>query len=308
VTRSSRLLIALALNAALVIGLVIFGLAAHSLGLLADAGHNLTDVAAIVISLVAVRLVRRAPNEAKSFGYHRSSILAALVNAAMILALTAFIAYEAINRLANPQPVRGGLVVIVALVAFALNASAALVLRERGKDMNMRSALLHMAGDAVASLGVAVAGVIILATGRFLWLDPIVSLGIGVLISKEAWSLLRQAVEVLLEATPAGLDLRELQVTAERVEGVAEVHDLHVWSLSSEVRALSAHVVVTGHPTLEQAQAVGVAVKGVLEVPFSIAHATLELECERCVDDEGIPCTVDSALATVGRQPEGHDD
>jgi cobalt-zinc-cadmium efflux system protein len=305
-TRSRRLLIALGLNVVLVIAQVISGLAAHSLGLLADAGHNLTDVAAVVISLIAVRLVRRAPNAAKSYGYHRSSILAALANAAMILAVTVFIAYEAINRLAHPHAVRGGLVVVVALAAFTLNALAAVVLRESGSDMNMRSALLHMAGDAIASLGVAVAGVVILVTGRFLWLDPIVSLAIGLLISKEAWSLVRQAVDVLLEATPVGLDLTALRVAAEGVEGVAEVHDLHVWSLSSEVRALSAHVMVAGHPTLEEAQAVGVAVKQAIGGPFAIAHATLELECERCVDDDENDCGVASSAGTDTNLHVGH--
>ena len=292
-TRSRRLLVALGLNIALVLAQVVFGLAAHSLGLVADAGHNLTDVAAVLISLLAVRLARRAPNDSRSYGYHRSSIIAALANAAMILAVTVFIAYEAVIRLLHPEPVRGGLVVLVATAAFVLNGLAARVLHAHGHDMNMRSALLHMVGDAVASLGVAVAGVVILLTGRFFWLDPVVSLAIGLLISKEALSLVRQAVDVLLESTPAGLDIASLRETAEAVEGVAEVHDLHVWSLSSEVRALSAHVMVLGHPTLEEAQAVGVAVKQAVSGPFAIAHATLELECERCADDDASGCGVD---------------
>jgi cobalt-zinc-cadmium efflux system protein len=291
------LVIALALNVALVVAQVGFGLASHSLGLLADAGHNLTDIAAVVVSLIAVRLVRRAATQARSYGYHRSSILAALINAAMILAMTAVITYEAVFRLTHPEPIRGGLVVVVATVAFVLNALTAVVLHERQGDLNMRSALLHMVSDALASLGVAVAGVVILVTGRFFWLDPIVSLAIGVLISREAWSLVRHAVDVLLESTPAGLDLGALRLAAESVDGVAEVHDLHVWSLSSEVRALSAHVVVAGHPTLEEAQAVGVAVKGAISRPFAIAHATLELECERCVDEDEADCSVEAGLA-----------
>jgi len=133
-----------------------------------------------------------------------------------------------------------------------MNAAAALVLRERGSDLNMRSALLHMAADAIASLGVAVAGLVILLTGRFLWLDPVVSMAIGVLIAVEALRLVRQAAEVLLESTPKDVDLDDLTATMCGVEGVESVHDLHVWSLSSDVRALSAHVVLAGHPTLEE--------------------------------------------------------
>ncbi len=292
-SRSRRLGLALGLNAVLVVGQVGFGLVAHSLGLLADAGHNLSDVAAVVVSLVAVRWARRAPTAERSYGYHRGTILAALVNAAMILAATCFIVYEGVRRLTDPQPVRGGLVAIVALVAFAANAGAAVVLREHGCDLNMRSALLHMAGDAVASLGVAVAGLVILLTGRFQWLDPVVSMAIGALIAVEAFRLVAQAAAVLLESTPKDVDLDHLTSVIGDVDGVETVHDLHVWSLSSEVRALSAHVVLAGHPSLEEAQVVGERIKTAVGDPFAIAHSTLELECEPCADGEDGPCGMD---------------
>lgn len=293
--RSRRLGIALGLNVVLVVAQVAFGLVAHSLGLLADAGHNLSDVAAVVVSLVAVQWTRRAPTAERSYGFHRGTILAALVNAAMILAATGLIVYESVRRLGDPQPVRGGVVVGVALAAFAVNAGAALVLRERGSDLNMRSALLHMAGDALASLGVALAGLVILLTGGFLWLDPVVSMAIGVLIALEAFALVRQAAEVLLESTPKDVDLECLTATMGGVEGVETVHDLHVWSLSSEVRALSAHVVLAGHPSLEEAQAVSERVKAAVGRPYTIAHATLELECEPCADGDD-PCAMDARL------------
>jgi len=298
VTRSRRLGIALALNVALVAGQVIFGLIAHSLGLLADAGHNLSDVAAVVVSLVAVRWARRAPTAERSYGHHRGTILAALINAAMILAVTGVILYEGFRRLAHPHPVQAGLVVAVALAAFAINAGAALALREKGSDLNMHSALLHMTGDAAASLGVAVAGLVILMTGRFLWLDPVMSMGIGVLIAVEAFQLVRQAAEVLLESTPRDVDLDRLTATMSTVEGVETVHDLHVWSLSSEVRALSAHLVLAGHPSLEEAQVVGDRVKSAVSTPFAIAHSTLELECEPCADAHGGPCGMDAGVIT----------
>ncbi|MGI9032186.1 MAG: cation diffusion facilitator family transporter [Acidimicrobiales bacterium] len=295
-SRSRRLGIALGLNLALVAAQVVFGLAAHSLGLLADAGHNLSDVAAIVVSLVAVQWARRAPTAERSYGYHRGTILAALANAAMILAVTAFILYEGLRRLGDPQPVQGGLVVAVALAAFAINAGNALVLREKGSDLNMRSALLHMAGDAVASLGVALAGLVILVTGRFGWLDSMVSMAIGLLIAAEALQLVRQAAEVLLESTPKDVNLDQLMATMGQVDGVETVHDLHVWSLSSDIRALSAHVVLGGHPSLEQAQVVGERIKDAVEKPFAIAHSTLELECEPCSDGAAGPCGMDGLM------------
>jgi len=305
VTRSRRLGIALGFNMALVAGQVVFGLIAHSLGLLADAGHNLSDVAAVVVSLVAVRWARRAPTAERSYGYHRGTILAALVNAATILAVTGFILYEGLRRLAQPEPIQAGVVVGVALAAFAINAGAGFALREKGSsDLNMRSALLHMTGDAVASLGVAVAGLVILVTGRFLWLDPIMSMGIGVLIAVEAFQLVRQAAEVLLESTPRDVNLDRLTETMSDVEGVETVHDLHVWSLSSEVRALSAHLVLAGHPSLEEAQVVGDRVKSAVAAPFSIAHSTLELECEPCADADLGPCGMDAGIGTPS--PVGH--
>lgn len=306
-SRTTRLGVALGLNLGLVVVQVVFGIVAHSLGLLSDAGHNLTDVAAVLISLVAVRYARRAPTQSRSYGYHRGTILAALANAVAILVVTLVIVYEAVRRLGHPGPVRGGIVVIVALVAFVINAGAGAVLHEHtehghGSDLNLRSALLHMAGDAVASLGVAIAGLVIMLTGRYDWLDPAVSIGIAVLIAFEAVRLVRQAADVLLESTPRDLDLGDLSAAIVDVAGVDEVHDLHVWSLSSDVRALSAHLVLSGHPSLEEAQVVGERVKRTIGSPFAIAHATLELECESCDDGDGDPCVMDPALVVTANR------
>jgi cobalt-zinc-cadmium efflux system protein len=296
-TRERRLSLTLVLNAALVAGQVVFGLVAHSLGLLSDAGHNLTDVAAVVTSLVAVRWARRAPTAERSYGYHRGTILAALVNAASILAITVFIVWEGVRRLRHPEAVEGGVVVVVALVAFAVNAMSARLLHEHGShDLNMRSALLHMIGDAVASLAVAIAGAVILVTGSYFWLDPVASMAVALLIAVEAFRLVRSAAEILLEATPRDVDLDALGGTVGSVSGVESVHDLHVWSLSAEVRALSAHLVLSGHPSLEEAQVVGERVKVAIASRFAIAHSTLELECEPCADGDA-DCVIDAALA-----------
>jgi cobalt-zinc-cadmium efflux system protein len=307
--RQRRLGIALLLNLGIVAGQVGFGLVSGSLGLLADAGHNLTDVAALVVSLLAVRLARRPPTAARSFGMHRSTVLAAQANAAAILAVTALIAIESIRRLSDPGEVKGGIVLVVAALAAIGNLVAAAILgghaREEGhdhgrdhlgeqRDLNMRSAWLHMASDAAASAGVAAAGAVILLTGGWFWLDPAVSLVISALIAMRAWVLLRETAEVLLEATPSGLDLDALARTMTDVPGVEAVHDVHVWTLSTDVRALSAHVVLDGHPTLEEAQVVGEHVKATVAPAFHIAHATLELECEACSDEETW-CSIDPA-------------
>jgi cobalt-zinc-cadmium efflux system protein len=292
--RTRRLVVAVALNVTLAGAQLVGGLAAHSMGLLSDAGHNITDVAGVAMSLLAVRWAMRPRSPSHSFGYHRGPILAALANTAVIAVVTVAIVVESVTRLIHPHPVHGGLVVTVAGAAFVANALAALMLRERSGDLNMRSAALHMAGDALGSLAVLSAGAVLLADPSLQWVDPGASLVVALIIVLEAYRLMRASVDVLLESSPADLDLSELTATMGRVPGVAEVHDLHVWSLSSDVRALSAHVVLSGHPTLEEAQVIGDRVKSAIGAPFTIAHSTLELECERCIDGEVDPCLMDS--------------
>jgi cobalt-zinc-cadmium efflux system protein len=297
VDRNRRLVLVLCVQVAIVAGLLVAGLAAHSVGLLANAGHNLADVAAVALSLATIRLALRRPTAARSFGYHRSTVLAAQANAAAILAVSVGIAFVAVHRLMHPHAVRGGIVIIAALGDLALNGACALLLRHHGHhDLNVRAVVLHLAADAAAAAGVAVAGAVILITGRFEWLDPAMSLAIAVLIAWEAFKLVRATTDVLLESTPAGLDTSALREAMAGVAGVDEVHDLHAWSLSSDVRALSAHLVLAGHPTLEEAQVVGDAVKRTIAARFAIAHATLELECEACVDDETDPCAMDEVV------------
>ncbi|MGD0312726.1 MAG: cation diffusion facilitator family transporter [Acidimicrobiales bacterium] len=303
--RTRRLSIALALNGLLVIVQIGFGVVAHSTGLLADAGHNLADVGALVLSLVAVRLVLRPPSAARSFGNHRATILAALANASLIGVVTVLIVIDSVHRLGHPEPVRAGLVIVVALLGLAVNAVAALVLRDRSHDLNMRSALVHMAGDALASLAVAVAAVIMLAVPSASWLDPVSALVVAAIIVYQAAGIFRASIAVLLESTPADLDLERLTGTMAAVPGVSEVHDLHAWSLSSELRVLSAHLVLTGHPTLEEAQVVGERVKSAIAGPFAISHSTLELECERCNDDDD-PCRMDAPSLSPSASTHRH--
>ena len=302
VNREARLRLVLGLNVAMVAGLVSVGFLAHSLGVLAAAWDTVTDVAVVGISLVAVRLVRRPPTAQRTFGYHRSTILAAQANAAGILAVSILILVEGVRRLFQPHHVEGGLVVAVAVAALAVNGVAALVLRADAEDLNMRAVLIDTVGDAVANAGVAIAGAVILLTDGHYWVDPFVSILIAIVVGARALRLMAQAADVLLESTPAGLDLSQLSSAMAGVDGVESVHDLHAWSLSSDVRALSAHVVLDGHPSLEAAQLVGERVKTAIGRPFGIAHATLELECEACAP-AGDECGMDDLTPTAGPAP-----
>jgi cobalt-zinc-cadmium efflux system protein len=294
--RTRRLTVSLILNTGLVVVQVGFGLVAHSTGLLADAGHNLADVGALVFSLVAVRLALRPPSAERSFGNHRATILAALANASLIAVVTVLIVIDSVHRLGHPESVHAGVVVVVAAIGLVVNGLAALILRDGTDDLNMRSALLHMAGDALASLAVMAAGVALLFAPSATWLDPVSALVVALIIVYQTGRVFRGSIAVLLESTPSDVDLAELTAVMASVPGVSEVHDLHVWSLSSEMRVLSAHIVLSGHPSLEEAQVVGEHVKQAIAVPFSISHSTLELECERCNDDDD-PCRMEPVAA-----------
>ena len=303
VTRSRRLRIALALNGALVAGQIVGGLATHSIGLVADAGHNLTDVAALALSLFAVRLVERPGNQRRSFGYHRGTILAAQANAAGLLVVTVLVGFEAIRRLVHPHTIDAGPVIVIAAIATVVNLFAARVLDDHSHEMNMRSAWLHMIADAVTSAGVALAAIVILATDGAHWLDPAVSLVIGLVIAVRAIQLLGATTSVLLESTPSDVDPAAVAAAIAAMPGVDAVHDLHVWSLSSEYRALSAHIVLEGQPSLADAQQTSDAVKHMLATDFGIAHSTLEPEAEVCGPAADDPCLPIPVAAPAHRHP-----
>ncbi|MGH9106303.1 MAG: cation diffusion facilitator family transporter [Acidimicrobiales bacterium] len=291
--RSRRLAVVVAADVVVVVVEVVGGFSGHSMALLADAGHNVVDVAGVVLALLAVRLSRRPPTTAKSFGWHRSGVLAAQANAAAVLVVSVLIAVGAAARLAKPVAVHGAVVLGIALAALLLNGASALVVMEKGRrDLNMRAVLLHAAGDAVASAGVVLAGAVLLVEPGWRVIDPAVSLGIAVLVGAHAVRLARRASDVLLEATPAGTDTGALWRAVVAMPGVEDVHDLHVWSLTPEMTLLSAHLVMAGHPTLEEAQEVAATVRSRLATDFYIAHATLELECEACAESDGSPCSV----------------
>lgn len=289
-TRTRRLELALFVSLAVALAEAGGAAAAHSAGLLSAAAHDLGDAGALGLALASVRLAARPATKAHSFGLHRLTILSGLTNAVGVVAVSVLVAVVAGLRLAHPPAVHGGTVALIAAIGLTGNAAAALVLRDRSKDLNMRVASLHLAADAAASAAVVVAGAVIAATGRLAVLDPAVALVVALAVLVRAVLLVRRAVEVLLESTPSDVAVDALVRSLEALPGVVEVHDLHCWSISSELRALSAHAVLAGHPSLEEAQLRGESMKAVLRERHGIAHATLELECEPCADPSDDRC------------------
>ena len=281
-SRQQRLGIVFALNGALLVGLAVVGVAAHSLGVLSAAGDYLADALAIGLSILTVRLAKRSPTAKLTFGYERTTILAALANAALVVAVMAAVLVAAIQRLLDTVPhVHGTAVIVVSAVAAVVMLIGALVLRG-DQDLNMRSVLLDTGADAAAAAALAVTGIVIVTTGGLYWLDPSVALVVAVIIGYRAVALLREIADVLMESTPKGIDLHVVGAAIRESGEVSEVHDLHVWGLSSEMLLLSAHIVLVGHPTLEEAQQTVERVKAGLASRFGIGHATLETECEVC--------------------------
>ena len=257
------------------------GLFSHSLALLSDAGHVLTDVFALGLAWFAVEQAKRPADQRRSYGYHRVSILAALVNAVTLIVIVVAIAYEAVRRIANPEPVQGVIVIVSALVAISVNSYIAVGLRGDTKSLNLRAAMLHVVGDVAASVGVVVAGVVILLTG-WLYIDPLLSLAIAVLIAFGAWRIVRETVNLLLEGTPRDINLGAVTSEIMDTARVTGMHDLHVWALSSEEMALSCHVVVGDCP-LADAEHVVRDLERRLCARFDIGHTTIQIEsCHPC--------------------------
>lgn len=277
-----RLRLALAVTLVVLVAEVIGGIASNSLALLADAGHMLTDVAALALSLFVSWFSMRPETPKRTYGYVRLEILAAFVNGAALLVISAFIAWEAIARLRAPQPVGGGLMLVIALLGLLSNVVAAFALHDASDaSLNVRGAYLHVLSDLLGSVGTVFAAVIIRFTG---WLpaDPIVSILVTLLIVRGAWRLVRESVDVMLESTPAHISLGGVRAQLEAIPGVESVHDLHVWTVSSGVVAMSAHAIVR-EP--ERQQHVLEHVHDVMRL-FGIQHVTIQLERQEMYERE----------------------
>lgn len=271
-----RLFVSLLLNLLITLMQIVAGFVANSLGLLSDAAHNLSDTVALALSLWAVRLGRRSATERLTFAYKRAEILVATFNASVLVAISVYIIVEAVRRLLDPQPVEGIWVVGFAAAGLVINGIAALLLHTYHHDLNLRSAFLHLIGDAVTSFGVMVSGLVV-----YFWdwsyADAIISILVSLWISRAAVAIVRRAVNVLMEGTPEGIDYNEVQGAMLAVEGVEGVHDLHLWSISSSDLALSAHVAVRDVALSETGTLVA-SLKEMLARDFGVGHVTLELE------------------------------
>jgi cobalt-zinc-cadmium efflux system protein len=260
------------------------GILADSMALLADAGHNFSDVVSLAIAWVGAGLARRAPTRRFTWGYHGASILASLGNAVLLLIALGAIAAEAVRRLAQPQPVEGGPMILVAAAGVVINlATALLFARGRKGDLNIRGAYLHMAADAGVSAGVVIAGIAILATG-LRWIDPALSLLIAAIIFWSSWSLLRESVFLSLGAVPERIEPEEVRAALAGLPGVAAVHDLHIWPMGTAATVMTAHLVMRGgHPGngfLGDAQRL-------MHDRFGIGHVTIQIELEAGADCAG---------------------
>jgi cobalt-zinc-cadmium efflux system protein len=276
-----RLHLALVLNGLIIAAEFLGGILIGSVGLMSDAGHNLIDQGSLFLALYAHILAARPATEARTFGYHRAGIVSAFVSSVLLLLTAAGIAMLAVKRLFAPLPIEGGWVIAIAVLSFAANLGVALLLQRGAQDdLNIRSAFWHMLGDAWVSLGVVASGVAILLTGWTI-LDPLVSLVIVVVIVKGAWPLLRESLEVLLESTPPGIKTAHVVEAIERVPGVKNVHDLHIWAVEPRLVMLTCHVMVEGDDsslTDELLRTIRLRVAS----EFGIKHLTVQMETQCC--------------------------
>ncbi|MED4045132.1 cation diffusion facilitator family transporter [Priestia aryabhattai] len=273
------------LNTIFIVVEATYGIIGDSLALLADAGHNLSDVLGLIIAWVAVWLGRKKPTNKRTYGFKKSSILAALFNAIFLLVAIVYIVWEAVQRFASPTPVVGKAVIIVAVIGIVINTVTALLFMSGSKgDLNIRGAFLHMAADALVSLGVVIAGIIIIWTG-WNWLDPLVSIIIAVVIFFGTWGLLKESLNLSLDAVPDNVDVKKIKAYLEGLPLVTNVHDLHVWGISTTEAALTVHLV---HENKEESDQLLQKVVQELHDKYGIEHATIQIEhssmdCVSCV-------------------------
>jgi cobalt-zinc-cadmium efflux system protein len=283
-----RLLMALAITSLMTLVELAGGLLSNSLALLGDAGHMFTDTLALGLSVVALSLAKRPASQTRTYGFHRAEVLAALANGTILLLICGFIFYEAYQRFVEPPEVRGGLMLGVAAVGLLANLIGVLILHSASRDnLNVKGAFLHMWGDTVSSAGVIIAAVIILVTDWTI-VDPIISIFVGLLILRGAVRLVLESNDILLEAVPKHLDVARVSSAIKEIEGVRDVHDVHLWTITSGIYALSCHLLIedrmvsaSGHIVEE--------VNEVLNQKFGIGHSTLQLECEECANSPVCP-------------------
>ncbi len=275
------LLIALSITLLMMVAEVIGGLLSNSLALLSDAGHMLTDNLALLLSFFAMKFATMPATEKKTFGFYRLEILAALINGIVLALISLYIIYQAYLRMLNPQRVEGKLMLIVAGIGLVANIIGAIVLmKHRHANLNIRGAYLHIVGDALSSVGVVIGGIIILYTGWYM-IDPILSILISLVIVFGAWALVKESVSILLESVPAHINIEKVAGEIGKIKGVREAYHIHVWTITSGVHALSAHILIDDQLVSRSRDLID-DIRALLADKFKILHSTIQLECERC--------------------------
>jgi cobalt-zinc-cadmium efflux system protein len=296
------LIVSLCATGLYVVATFYFGLRAHSLALISEAGHNVSDMLAIALSFVAVYFQRRPATDQKTFGYQRAGVLAAFVNALTLLVLAGWIAVSAIHRLYLPIPVQPRLMMYVAAAGVLMNGAIAALLWKFSGDVNIRSVFLHMLGDTLSTAAVIAGGVGILFTGA-MWIDPVLSIAIAAMIMASSASIVRETLNILLEGTPRAVSLPDIRSALAEVPGVLDVHDLHVWSLGSASHALASHVTIVEMPVSECSSILD-AINCALRDRFHITHTTIQFEIRGCETTHG--CSAPPPLEAVGAHDHHH--
>jgi cobalt-zinc-cadmium efflux system protein len=278
------------------------GLRAHSLALLSEAGHNVSDFLALLLSFAAVYFQSRPADDERTFGYQRAGVLAAFINAGTLVVIALWIGVEAVHRLYVPVPVQPRLMMYVAAAGVLMNGVIAALLWGVARDVNLRSAFIHMAFDTLSTAAVIAGGAGILLTGRN-WIDPVLSLIIAALILWSSWGIIRETLQILLEGIPRGIELNHIRTDMQAVAGVLNVHDLHIWSLGSQSRALACHVTIEDIPPSESA-CILLKLNHVLKDHFNICHSTIQFEHESCTITDG--CVVPIEQMSTAPDPSHH--
>jgi len=279
--RSKKLLLIFGFSLALMALEAGGGILSHSLALLSDAGHMLTDSLSILLSYLAFRWSAKPATASKTFGYHRAEIIVALINGLALAAISVYIFVEAAHRFLHPEPIKVGIMLIVAAIGLAGNIFGLILLHsESNENLNVRGAFLHILGDTISSLGVIAGGVIIIFT-NWIVVDALISVIIAGIVLRSAVNLIFESGEILLEGVPRGINLPLLKAEIGRIEGIRDIHDIHIWTITSGKHAMSAHLLINDITT-RQSQAIVLKVRSMVEEKFSISHTTLEVECDTC--------------------------
>lgn len=288
--------LSMGLTSAYVLATFFFGLSAHSLALISEAGHNVSDLLAILLSFVAVYFQTRPATEEKTFGYQRAGVLAAFINAATLVVLSAWIAIAAVHRLSAPVEVQPRLMIYVAAAGVLMNGAVSAMLWRYSEDVNIRSVFLHMLGDTLSTAAVIAGGAGILLTGMT-WIDPVLSILIAAMILWSSVGIIRETLNILLEGTPRNVQLSKVREAMQSVSGVVNVHDLHIWSLGSHSHALASHVTIAEMP-MSGCSSILDAINCALRERFHIQHTTIQFETTGCETTHG--CSAPPELETVG--------